>query len=217
MNIAIVNYLEGVLYLSGKIDNRNKYQMQELRAALSNYDLSIAEEEWTILSSFIKKRRAKKKTIIFRQTEICDTVIYLTAGITASIYAYNDKEIITRFFQKGNFSSNIISAESSSLASDTLIAITDIEYYSIPFKQFIDLYLYSNTFGLFIRKKLIENSIENKSFTTIKTIKETEIKYQFLVEHYPQIIKETPSKYIAKFLGLTPEGFSRFLSNRLKS
>ena len=194
-----------------------RVNMIELKNEVSNYGVLVSDEEWKDLSFFIKRRTAKKRAVIFKQTEICNHVIMLVKGITASVFSYDGKEVITRFFQEGNFSSNIVSAEGKKLASDSLIAITDIEYYEIPFDRFIDLYLHSDTFGLFIRKKLIENSIENKRFTTIKTISETETRYLFLIRRYPLLIKEIPSKYIAKFLGLTAEGFSRFLSNRKKS
>ncbi|MEM6265248.1 MAG: cyclic nucleotide-binding domain-containing protein [Bacteroidota bacterium] len=191
--------------------------MIEIKQEINSYGVAVSEEELHHLSSLIELKTAKKKDIIFRQTEPCNHVIYLIDGITASIYTYKNKEVITRFFQKGNFSTNIVSAVSQRVASDYLIAITNIEYLLIPFDLFLDLYLHSHTIGLFIRKKIIENSIENKKFTTIKTITETNIKYQFLTEHYPQVIRETPAKYIAKFLGLTPEGYSRFLSNKRNS
>lgn len=191
--------------------------MTHLEEAIKSYEVPITQEELRHLSQQIEQKSAKKKTVIFRQTEPCNSVIYLISGITASVYNYEEKEVITRFFQRGNFSTNIISAVSKKVASDSLIAITDIVYLLIPFELFIDAYLHSNTFGLFIRKKIIENSIENKNFTTIKTIGETPIKYQFLVENYPQVIRDTPAKYIAQFLGLTPEGYSRFLAKQRKA
>lgn len=90
-------------------------------------------------------------------------------------------------------------------------------FISIPFDQFIEWYLHSDYMGLFIRKKIIQNSLENKHFTTIKTISSTEKRYQFLENHYPEVIRHTPSKHIASFLGISPEALSRFLSKRYKS
>lgn len=177
----------------------------------------ISEAEWQAFSSHLLPQTSKKRSTIFRQTETCKYVIYLTQGVTASIYNYDDKEIVTRFFQEGNFSTNIVSAVLKDVASDNLIAITDVEYILIPFELFIDLFLYSNTIGIFIRKKIIAHSLENKNFTTIKTIPDTRIKYQFMLDHYPQIMKRTPAKFIAKFLGMTPEGYSRFLASYRKS
>ncbi|MEM6629409.1 MAG: cyclic nucleotide-binding domain-containing protein [Bacteroidota bacterium] len=191
--------------------------MNEIQEVIESYSISISEEEGRHLSSLITRQTAKRKEIIFRQEEPCNHVIYLIEGITASVHTYEEKEVVTRFFQKGNFSTNIVSALNKGVASDYLLAITDIVYFLIPFDVFIDSYLHSNTFGLFIRKKIIEHSIENKHFTTIKTFTDTKMRYQFLERNYPQVIKETPAKYIAKFLGLTPEGYSRFLSKRRNS
>ena len=192
-------------------------QLNDFKSEIASYGVSIPEEEWYHLLDLIEVRKAKKKEVIFSQTEFCNHVIYLMSGITATIYLYDDKEVVTRFFQKGNFNTNIVSAESQSLASDILVAVTDIEYLLFPFSFFLDSFFHSNSFGVFVRKKIMGMIIENKKNMTIKTINDTEIKYQFLEEIYPDIIKRSPSKYIAKYLGVTPEGYSRFLSTRRQS
>ncbi|MEL6557081.1 MAG: hypothetical protein AAFQ94_02790 [Bacteroidota bacterium] len=191
--------------------------MEDFKKEILNYGISIPEDEWDYILDIAERKTAKKKEVIFSQTELCNHVIYLISGITATIYYYDDKEVVTRFFQTGNFNTNIVSAESGSMASDALVAITDIEYLIFPFSFFLDSFFHGGTFGLFVRKKIMGMIIENKKFTTIKTINDTEIKYSFLLENYPIIIRDTPSKYIAKFLGLTPEGYSRFLSTKIKS
>ncbi|MEM6831526.1 MAG: hypothetical protein AAGA66_13900 [Bacteroidota bacterium] len=191
--------------------------LNDFKSEIASYDVSISDQEWNRIQDLIKVRKAKRREVIFNQTERCNHVIYLMSGITATIYLYDDKEVVTRFFQKGNFNTNIVSAESKSLASDILVAITDIEYLLMPFSFFLESFFHSDSFGLFVRKKIMRMIIENKKNTTIKTINDTEIKYQFLEKNYPDIIRRTPSKYIAKYIGLTPEGYSRFLSGRRQS
>ncbi|MEM6831191.1 MAG: cyclic nucleotide-binding domain-containing protein [Bacteroidota bacterium] len=184
----------------------------ELYADIRAYEVSIPESEWSHLLSISEIRTAKKNEVIFSETELCRHVIYLMNGITATVYLHDGKEVVTRFFQKGNFNTNIVSAESKSIASDFLLAVTDVQFLLFPFDFFLDSFFYSNTFGLFVRKKLMKMIIENKKNTTIKTINDTKVKYQFLIDNYPDILERSPSKYIAKFMGLTPEGYSRFLS-----
>ncbi len=191
--------------------------LSAFRQEIETEATDIPEAEWGTFMTVSSVHVAKKREVLFPETEICDQVIYLLEGIVASEYRYDDKQVITRFFQQGNFSTNIISAATQSLASDALIAITDITYISIPFEWFIQSYLHSPSIGLFIRKKIIQNSLENKQFTTIKTISNTEKKYQFLETHYPKIIRHTPAKYIANFMGISPEALSRFLAKRYKS
>ena len=153
--------------------------MEDFKKEILNYGISIPEDEWDYILDIAERKTAKKKEVIFSQTELCNHVIYLMSGITATIYYYDDKEVVTRFFQTGNFNTNIVSAESGSMASDALVAITDIEYLIFPFSFFLDSFFHGSTFGLFVRKKIMGMIIENKKFTTIKTINDTENKYSF--------------------------------------
>ncbi|MEO1053810.1 MAG: hypothetical protein AAFX87_24445, partial [Bacteroidota bacterium] len=135
-------------------------QLNDFKSEIASFGIVISEEEWHHLSGLIEVKTANKREVIFSQTELCHHVIYLMSGITATIYLYDDKEVVTRFFQKGNFNTNIVSAESKSLASDILVAITDIEYLLLPFNFFLDSFFHSNTFGLFVRKKIMRMIIE---------------------------------------------------------
>ena len=78
-------------------------------------------------------------------------------------------------------------------------------------------YLYSDEIGIFFRKKIINHLIEAKHFISIKTTTNTKVQYSFMEENYPEVIAKTPSKYIAAFMGITPEALSRFLSQRISS
>ena len=75
----------------------------------------------------------------------------------------------------------------------------------------MDAYLHDEKIGGFFRMKILEHLIEAKNFISIKTSTNTEVQYSFLESNYPEIIKHTPSKYIAAFIGITPEALSRFL------
>ncbi|MEM9329020.1 MAG: hypothetical protein AAGA85_25380, partial [Bacteroidota bacterium] len=129
-------------------------QLMDFKREIASYGVTVPEDEWDYLLSIVKVKTAKKREVIFSQTQLCHHVIYLMKGITATIYLYDDKEVVTRFFQKGNFNTNIVSAESKSLASDVLLAITAIEYLLLPFSFFSDSFFHSHTFGLFVRKKI---------------------------------------------------------------
>lgn len=191
--------------------------MYNFKLEIEKFTKKLTDNEWSEFSAQCKIKYATKRKIIFRQTEVCKEILYITDGILASEYFNEDKLVITRFFKSGNFCTNILSAASYSLHSDNIVAITDVVFIIIPVKIFIDLYLYSDTIGVFFRKKILENTIENKNFITIKTISDTEIKYQFLENNYPEVIKNIPSKYVAAFLGITAEALSRFLNKRYKT
>lgn len=191
--------------------------MEELKLEIEKYIQGKIGNEWKAFSSHLSINKASKRGIIFRQTDICDKVIYILEGIAASEYNEGDKYIITRFFQYGNLCTNMESAASKTLQSDNVIAITNMKYITIPLDRFMNLYLYSDSIVIFLRKKILEHLIEAKHFISTKTSNDTEVQYSFLEKNYPNIIRQTPSKYIAAFMGITPEALSRFLKRRYSS
>jgi len=192
--------------------------MEEFKREIEKYIQGEIDSEWENLSSNLSIKTTSKREVVFRQTDICNDVIYILEGIAASENNESDKYVITRFFQYGNLCSNMVSASSKTLQADNVIAITNVKYVTIPLDCFMNLYLCSTgKIGIFFRKKILEHLVEAKNLISIKTSQVTEIQYSFLEENYPEIIEKTPSKYIAAFIGITPEALSRFLKKRNSS
>jgi len=191
--------------------------MEELKLEIEKYVQGKIDAEWEEFSSHLLVKTASKREIILRQTEICDKVIYILEGIAASEYNKEAKFIISRFFQSGNLCTNLVSATSNTLESDNVIAITNMKYLVMSYDYFMNLYLYSDKIGIFLRGKILEHLIEAKNFISMKTANTTEVQYSFIEDNYPEIIAKTPSKYIAAFIGITPEALSRFLKQRYSS
>ncbi|MEM1260210.1 MAG: hypothetical protein AAGH81_16925, partial [Bacteroidota bacterium] len=72
---------------------------------------------------------------------------------------------------------------------------------------------YSNGIGLYFRKRLLENLLEDKMFISIKAMG-IDSKLDFLYSHYPEIINNVSWKKIARFLGITPQWLSKKLNDR---
>jgi len=191
--------------------------IEELKLEIEKYVQGVIDTEWDEFFSHLLIKTASKREIIFRQTDICDSVIYILEGIAASEYNQDDRFVISRFFQRGNLCTNLESATSKAVKSDNLMAITQVKYVSMPYDYFMNLYLHSDTIGIFVRKKILEHLVEAKNFISIKTSTITEVQYSFIEDKYPEIIARTPSKYIAAFIGITPEALSRFLKHRISS
>lgn len=103
-----------------------KPHMEELKLEIENYIQSEIDAEWRAFSSRLLIQTASKRETIFRQTEICNKVIYILGGIAASEYNEGDKYLITRFFQFGDLCSNMVSASTKRIHSDNVIAITKL-------------------------------------------------------------------------------------------
>ncbi|NUW71709.1 Crp/Fnr family transcriptional regulator [Vibrio mediterranei] len=102
----------------------------------------------------------------------------------------------------------------SEYASDTLFAITQAKVLTLPFKRFEEMYLGSEHFGLYLRKQLLLNTLTTKKIISIKSQSVAQTKQEILEKDLPWLIERVPQKYIASFLGLTPQGYSRFLHGK---
>jgi len=166
---------------------------------------------------FFNRKKYSKKSIIFSQTDLCDEVLFICDGIIASEYNLEDgKNVISRFFIENNLCTNLISTMTKTNSLDSIVAITDVSAISIPLKIFYQYYLDDGGIGKYFRIKLLDNLLEAKSLISIKTVSKTEEKYEFLEKKYPIALQFIPAKDIASFMGITPEGLSRFLKKRYK-
>ena len=77
----------------------------------------------------------------------------------------------------------------------------------------LDMLFISKGIGLYFRKRLLENLLEDKMFISIKSMG-IDSKLDFLYSEYPEIIHDVSWKKIANFLGVTPQWLSKKINNR---
>ncbi len=175
---------------------------------------TFKDSELTILSREARIHKYKKRDVIFSQAVVAGHVGIVIDGVLASEFVLHDQSVISRFFCEGDLCANVESAFQSQFASDTLFAITPATVLTIPFKRFEEMYLNSNQFGLYLRKKILLNTLTTKKIVSIKSQPAAQAKQEILEKDLPWVLKRVPQKYIASFLGLTPQGYSRFLRER---
>ena len=152
---------------------------------------------------------------IQNQARVADSWIYLTDGIAASEQTWLDgTSTIARFFEPGDICANFTSAWTRDIASDDLVAVTDVGGVTIPNDIFRREYLEGGFFGVYLRFKMMEAHLFAKELIGAKTSGQTETRYRFLEGHHRNVIGTVPQKDIARFLGVTPQGLSRFLRRR---
>ena len=180
---------------------------------LDKYVEKPIDEEWKEFRKHLKSVSFKKDGVIFPHSKICVNMLFITKGIVVTEYFNSKEQTITRFFKSKNLCSNISSFLTRSTVNDIVSAITYTEGVFIPKTLFNESYLYSNGIGLYFRKRLMENLMEDKMYISIKAMG-IESKLDFLYSQYPEIINEVSWKKIANFLGVTPQWLSKKLNHR---
>lgn len=171
--------------------------------------VKIDDTDWDIFSSRLIKKIYPRKTRIL---EIGDPEKYLSFIETGSVRMYMPKEgndLTFGFCFENQFVCAYDSFLNQSPSYYRVEALSDIQLWRISYSQLQEVYQLTkigNTIGrligenLFLIKSEREHSLLNKS---------AEERYLDLFTRRPNLIREVPQKYIASYIGVTPQALSR--------
>ena len=177
--------------------------------------VTISEEEWGTVSSYIHFKTLSKGEILLKQDEVCHQLFYLVSG-TVIYYQLTEKgeEVTTDFAFEGEWvtdNRSRISRTPSHLNikawDDTqVVSITqnDLEliYQRVPSMERAGRLLIEQAYV-----KLVQRSIDLQ-------ILSAEERYQKLVMESPQAFQRLPLYHIANYLGIAPKSLSRIRNKR---
>lgn len=188
---------------------------ERLRRDIERTGLPLNDDEWRVISRDFNACAYSMGDIILSSTRVADRWFFLSEGTVASQQSTPKGDaLIARFFEPGQFCTNLTSAWSRKHSLDELIAITNVEGVLIPDSIFRDQYLRGAIFGQYLRLKVMETLLFDKDVLYAKTSNDTEVQYRFLEETYGRVIEHTAQKDLARFIGVTPQGLNRFLRRR---
>ena len=178
----------------------------------------VSDTDWFDLEQSLSSVSVRRGSILLDRALITKHLFFVCEGVAASIQTSPDgEEQIARFFEYGHLCSNISSAWHHLLCDDELIAMTDFVGVQIPFAMFRQGFLSESPLSLYWREMVLDTLLFDKDIICAKTTRNIQTRYRFLTEHYESVISSVPDKYIALFLGITPQGLSRFLKNHRKT
>lgn len=174
----------------------------------------LTETEWDSIRHRLTAVSAERGAILLETARVTKHLFFVSDGVAASIQTTPDgDEQIARFFERGQLCSNLTSAWHQHVSSDALIAMSAFEGVRIPFSMFRNDFLSEAPLSQYWREMVLETLVFDKDLICAKTIRDVETRYRFLIEKYDQVVPLVPDKYIARFLGITPQGLSRFKKN----
>lgn len=171
----------------------------------------VNDEDWKIFSSFLKEQIIPKKTIFHKIGEIENYISFIEEGIVRLFIPTEDvnKEITFGFCFKYEFVSAYDSFLTRTPSTYQLQALTKTKIWSINYEDLQEVYRKTNMGNLigrltserlFLIKSKREQSLLFESART---------RYLNLFKERPKLIKQIPLKYIASYIGITPQALSR--------
>jgi len=187
------------------------FRMDEF-SALRNYVsrfITFTEEEWRVHQSMLARRFLKKGEFILRGGEICNHVTFLNKGFVRVYNIVNEEELTANFGFEGNYVTDYTSFVSRKPSLDYIVAMEDLEILQLSYPDMqaaFEKYPVWQKFGRLIAEYILIFATERSRSFLFLTPEE---RYLKLMKDRPKVIANVPLKYIASYLGITPEALSR--------
>lgn len=91
--------------------------------------------------------------------------------------------------------------------------MTPLDVIIVPMDLWMREYEQGHEVGRYARLKMMKMHLFDIELLKVKTMNRTQNSFAFLKEQQPQVLASVAHKFIAQFLGITAEGFSRFLKS----
>lgn len=169
--------------------------------------MELTEE---ILKVFFTERNFIKGEFLIEEGKKDDNIYYIETGIVRFVTKiFEDKEYTFDFGFPKDFVNSYNSYKYNKPSEFSIQAISVVKVHIIS-KETINQTIAENLDYLFLFTQVLEELLIKKTNREIMLIKDLPRDiYKYLIEKEPFIIRNIPLKYIASYIGITPQALSR--------
>ncbi|PHR35494.1 MAG: CarD family transcriptional regulator [Fluviicola sp.] len=171
--------------------------------------VKMSDSDWEFFSSKLKRTEYKKRTALLRVGEVESHLNFIETGSIRMFIPKEENDLTFAFSFSGQFMSaydSFITQTPSNYQTET---ITDTVLWSITFDDLQDIYRNTDC-GQIIGRKTAESLFLLKVKREQSLLNESaEDRYLNLFTEQPHLIKEIPLKFLASYIGITPQALSR--------
>ncbi|MCT4082437.1 cyclic nucleotide-binding protein [Elizabethkingia anophelis] len=170
----------------------------------------LSDEDIIQIAEKHQKVEIEKGKIFLHEGETANEYYLLESGlIRAFVYDYDNNEITTEFFTKGDIVIVPASLFQRTPSQENLQAVTDCTLLKIEFDDFQYIYHtipgFSEWGRLWFSYQVFSMKQRSLDMVTLSATK----RYLNLMEQKPDVVKFAPLKQIASYLGVTDTSLSR--------
>lgn len=185
---------------------------------LKNYCKKIVplnEQELALINDHFGVLHLKRKSFLHQENSVCDFVAYIVSGTIRHFHTKDGDEKTCDISFDQAWVTDFASFNHQTPGKMNLQAMEDTTVYLVRKKNLAALYIACNkyeTFGRIMAEQVAQRATDiAMSLSSDKP----EVRFQNLLKTNPDLFQRVPQKYIANFLGVSPESLSRIRSRVL--
>jgi len=170
---------------------------------------TLSEQEWQLIASYFEKRILPKRTQLVRLGETDRYLSFIEKGVIRTYIPGDNNELTFGFSFSKEFTcafDSFLTQKPSEYEQETL---TKTVVWSISYDNLQKIYVQTHT-GNYWGRLIAEHLYLAKSKREIALLKySAPERYLELLSTQSHIIRQIPLKYIASYIGITPQALSR--------
>lgn len=179
-----------------------------LKEYVSRY-VALSNEEFAFLADKLVIRNFDKKQQLVKVGEIESYLNFIVKGL-ARKYFYKDKtEVITQIAREGEIINSSASFLSGTPSPYIVEALEPVTVFSISRRQLEKLYEASSRMERIGRMVITHLFLQKEEWEHECIRMDTRQRFQHFVQNNADLLQRVPQKYLASYLNMKPETFSR--------
>jgi len=172
-------------------------------------NVKLSNDDWTIFSAKLIQRKFPKNYIILKQGFTEEYLSFIENGVLRFNISKEEKDFTFAFGFQGSFISAYDSFLTQSPSEYEVTTITETILWSVKYADLQEIYN-TTSMGDRIGRLASEELFKIKMKRLLSLMTESaEERYLNLMKNEPILLQQIPLKYLASYIGITPEALSR--------
>ena len=169
----------------------------------------MCDSDWNFFSSKLEEIKLKKNTVLLQNGKVENYLYFISKGIIRLYVPRVESDLTFGFLFENEFVTGYDSFLSGTPSEYKIETLTESKLWRISKKNLDEVYKITKK-GNIIGRKMAENMFLIKSKREISFLSKTaEERYLDLFSDRPKLLQKIPLKYIASYIGVTPQALSR--------
>ena len=182
--------------------------MDQIRSHFDSI-VQMSDHDWEFFSSRLIRSEYKKRTTLIAVGEVENHLNFIESGSARMFIPKEENDLTFSFSFTGQFLSAYDSFITRSPSYYEVETMTDTVLWSITHDALQEVYEHTEC-GQLIGRKTAENLFLLKKRREQSLLNESaEERYLKLFTEQPRLIREIPLKFLASYIGVTPQALSR--------
>ena len=171
--------------------------------------IALSEDEFQLLASKLRVVNFDKKTKLVELGDIATTIYFVFKGISRRYFYRGKQEVITHLIKEGGMMGSVISFITGEPSRYILETIEPVTAYALSKKDLEALFLTDKKWEKFGRKIITAFFLQTERQILDNIRYTTKERFVNFMKQNPDLVMRVPQKYLASYLEIQPETFSR--------